>query len=248
MTSPSEERRMTSAEPAAIGSAGSVVGGTLRFGQAELEAVELLVEARRANQLFVRSGLDDPPLIEDDDPVGPLDGRETVRDDEHGAPLEERLERLLHEKLRFRIEARGRLVEEEDGRILEDGARDGEPLTFAAREAYAPVSDLRAVPLGHVEDEALRVRGAGRAVDRLLVGPFHAVRDVAPDGVVEEDRLLRDDAQHAAPRREVEIPEIAPVDPDRPRRRIVEAGHEIDEGRLPRAARADEGDHRAGGN
>ena len=163
----------------------------VRLGETELEPVELLVEARRLDQLGMGSGLDDASLVEDDDPVGALDGRETVRDDEHRAPREERLQRLLHEQLRLRVEAGGRLVEEKQPRVLVDGPRDRDALALAAREPDAPVADQGLVALPHLLDEAIGVRGARGAVDRVGLGVRDAIGDVVPHRVVEEDRLLR---------------------------------------------------------
>ena len=43
--------------------------------------VELLVRARRAEQLLVGTALDDDPALDDADAVGVPDGRETMGDD-----------------------------------------------------------------------------------------------------------------------------------------------------------------------
>jgi hypothetical protein len=69
---------------------------------------------------LVAPGLDDRPVIEDDDPIGALDGAEAVGDDDGGAPGLELLERLLDQVLALRVEGRGRLVEEEDLGVAED--------------------------------------------------------------------------------------------------------------------------------
>ena len=43
----------------------------------------------------------------------------------------------------FGIERRGRLVEKQDRGVLQDGARDAEPLALAARELGAALADER---------------------------------------------------------------------------------------------------------
>src|SRR5664279_1406755 len=88
----------------------------------ELQCVQPSIEAAEGEQLGVRALLDDAPGVEGDDTAGPLDRRQAVRDDEAGAPAHQRLERLLHEALRFRIERRGRFVEDQDRRVAVDGA------------------------------------------------------------------------------------------------------------------------------
>src|SRR5690606_6039939 len=85
------------------------------------------------DELAERAALDDPAVLEHEYLVGIRNGREAVRDDERGAPLAECIEGPLDAPLRFRIERARRLVENEDRCILENGARNGEPLALAAR-------------------------------------------------------------------------------------------------------------------
>ena len=67
---------------------------------------------------------------------------EPVGDDERRAVAREAGERLLHEPLRFGIERARRLVEQQDRRVLEDGARERQPLALAAgqTQARSPIS------------------------------------------------------------------------------------------------------------
>ena len=57
-----------------------------------------------------------------------------VRDDKRGAPRHQRLQRLLHRALALRVERAGRLVEQQDRRVLEHHARDRDALALATRE------------------------------------------------------------------------------------------------------------------
>ncbi len=50
-------------------------------------------------------------------------------------------QRLLHHPLILRIERGGRFVEEQDRRITEDGAGNGNALALAARKRDAPLAD-----------------------------------------------------------------------------------------------------------
>ena len=85
----------------------------------------------------MRSLLDDPTLGEDEDTVGVADGGEAVGDDEGGATLHEALEGFVDEALGLAVEGGGGFVEEEDFRICEDGAGNGDALALAARELGA---------------------------------------------------------------------------------------------------------------
>ena len=73
------------------------------------------------------------PLVHHQDAVGRADGREPMGDDQGGAALHQPVERGLDLALALGIERRGRLVEKQDRRILQDrrgrwrGAGAGRP-------------------------------------------------------------------------------------------------------------------------
>src|SRR5581483_3039549 len=92
-------------------------------------------ESALADQLVERAGLDDASLAKHQNARGVADGAEPVRDHEGGAALH-------------------RFVEDEDRRVLEQRAGDGEALALAAGQQPAALADAGL--------EALRV-----AVDEL---------------------------------------------------------------------------------
>ena len=63
------------------------------------------------------SDLDHPTMIEHDDLVCVANGRESVGNGERRPALGEALERVLDGPLGLCVERRGRLVEDEDGRL-----------------------------------------------------------------------------------------------------------------------------------
>src|SRR5215212_9486326 len=65
-------------------------------------------------EFFVRAVLDDAPLLEHEDDVRVDDLRDAVRDDDRGALLFNRVEAVLDLLGGHRVEARRRLVEEDD--------------------------------------------------------------------------------------------------------------------------------------
>ena len=107
-------------------------------------------------------------MIDDGDAVAEAVGFvHVVRRDQHGepAPVLDGGQHLPHGDARNRIEAGGRLVEEEDFRVVHQSARDLQPPPHAAGERLR----LRAAPLGEIDglqqlvDVALRC-SAGHAV------------------------------------------------------------------------------------
>ena len=119
-----------------------------------------------------------------------------VRDAERRRLRGERVERRL-ERLGDRVvEARRRLVEEEDGAALEDRARERDALLLAAAELRALLAAVLVQrEVAGVEDE---LRGARRGQDLVVRRAELAVGDVLADRTVEDLRVLGDDGEERA--------------------------------------------------
>src|SRR5258705_8656707 len=105
--------------------------GRTLFDISELKIVELRVNALVRQQFFMSARLHDLATGERDDARGAAHRRQAVRDDEGRSVDGEALERVEQGMLCCRIERAGRLVENEQRCILQESARDGEPLAFA---------------------------------------------------------------------------------------------------------------------
>src|ERR1700687_1384812 len=75
-----------------------------------LQLIELVINPALGQQLLVRSHLADLAFVHHDDLVGPLDGREPVRDDQRSPPFHHAVERVAHPELGLRIHTRSRLL------------------------------------------------------------------------------------------------------------------------------------------
>jgi hypothetical protein len=117
-----------------------------------LHADELGVGAAvpSGHEVVVRAHLGDGAGLQDGDEVGLADGGEPVRDDEGGAADHEAVQRLLHQLLRLGVQRACGLVEEEDGRVLEHGPGNGDPLLLAAGELQAALANLHAWPWSYM--------------------------------------------------------------------------------------------------
>src|SRR5213592_3666077 len=109
--------------------------------------MQAMIHAVARQKLLVRAALDDPAPVEDEYEVRVRDGRNAMRDDEHGAPLEEPLDRLLHQSLRLGIEGGRRLVENQYRWIRQQRAGDRQPLALSAGQSRAPLAQDRVVSL-----------------------------------------------------------------------------------------------------
>ena len=119
----------------------------------------------------MRAALDDRALVEHDDFIGVDDGREAMRDDQRGAAARDAVERVLDLALGEGIERRGRFVENEDGRIFQNGAGDGDALLFAAGEFQPALADLRFIAARRLFDEAVDLREARRLLTSASLAP-----------------------------------------------------------------------------
>ena len=70
--------------------------------------------------------------VEHEDPIGIAHGRQPVGDHQCRAVRGQPLDGLLDEGLALGVERAGRLVQKQDRRIAQDGARNGDALALAA--------------------------------------------------------------------------------------------------------------------
>ena len=143
-----------------------------------------------------------------------LDRFQMMRDHDGGSAFHQSVERLEHQLFGRRVEPRGRFIEDQDRRVADDGAGDGDALALAAGERHAALADHRVVAFRHPLDEFVRVGEPGRADDLIAGGFGFAVGDVLPDRRVEENRLLQDETDLLAQRSQSELAHVLSVDHD----------------------------------
>ncbi len=245
--SPSARRTASSRSAGSGPSSGGLVGRdgrprSRRDGGAgarlrDLARHQPVVRAPARQERRVTPALHDAASVEDQDPVGADHAREPVGADQRGPALHQAVERRLDGGLALRVDGRERLVEDEDRRVTEERAGDGDALALAAGEPHAPLADDGRVAVGEPLDERV---GAGRARGGLQLGR-RGVRlahpEVVLDGAVEEVGVLTHHGDPAAERVEAELAHVAPADPHVAALRIVEAQEELQHRRLPRSAR-----------
>ena len=174
-----------------------------------------------------------------------------MRDGDDGLALDEAPERVLDRGLGLAVERRGRLVEHEDRRVLEDDARERHALALPARELHPPLADMgiiAAPPLGigEIEDEAVGVRGM-RGGEHLGLGRIGAaIEEVVAHRAVQERRLLLDHADAGAQAGLLDRADVLPVDEDAAALGLVKAQEQLHERRFPRPRAAHDADLLAG--
>src|SRR6185437_2685251 len=118
--------------------------------------------------------------------------REAVGDDDGGAAFAQVGQGELHRDLALRIERAGGLVEQQDARVAQQGAGQGDALALAPRQALAAGADRGFVAQRQGGDEVGGGGGAGGGFDLRLGGVGAAHADVGGDRVVEQQGVLAD--------------------------------------------------------
>ena len=75
-------------------------------------------------------------------------------------------------------------------------------------------ADHGVVTVRRRHDELMGIGALGRLDDRVAAGVGVSVGDVAGDGALEEDRLLKDDADLAAEAAKLDLADVVAVDPN----------------------------------
>ena len=130
------------------------------------------------------------------------------------------------------IERAGGFVENEDARLGQQSARDGEALPLAAGELDAALADNGVVALGKAFGELIHARGTAGKEELLITGIGAREQDVLADGAVEEKRLLQHYAQLRAEGVQVDRGQIHIINQHPARRRRVEGAEQTDDGGL----------------
>src|SRR6476646_5731424 len=137
--------------------------------QPVLPAVHAPVAFSKFAQRLVGPAFHDSSLLKNQDLVNLADGGEAMGDDEGGTVLHQKLQAVLNQLLRFRIEAGSRLVQNEDSRVGEDGPGNGRALLLAPGKLQSAFSDNRVVLAVETLDKFIDM-GNAAGLDDLLSG------------------------------------------------------------------------------
>ena len=110
--------------------------------------------------ILVSPDIDDASGVEHDELIRATHRVQTVSDDEHRAVLRERRHDAGDGGLREGIEGRRRLVEDEQGGVLDERACEGQTLPLSGAHARRRLAEWCVVPLRPAMDERV---GLGQA-------------------------------------------------------------------------------------
>ena len=141
---------------------------------------------------------------------------ETMRDSDRRAILRHPSQCLLDGLFRLDIKRSRRLVQNEDSRIVQNGPRDGDPLTLASRQIVPVLFQPRVVTVRQADDKIVRVGDFGRLNNLFRLRARLRVLNILRDRPAEQERLLQHDADLRAQIFLPDHPDIDIVDPNLP--------------------------------
>src|SRR5256714_6366620 len=152
--------------------------------------------------------------IEHQHAVGAAYGAEPVRDDQRAAPAQQLLHRFFHQALALVVQTARRLVEDDDGGVLEKHSGERDTLALTAGKLDAALAHPRLEPLRQPLDELRRVRGPRGREHVLLARVGTRVRDVLTYGAAEQRGLLWHEADRATQVGERQLADVHAVERD----------------------------------
>mmetsp|Transcript_5842 Transcript_5842/g.10521 ORF Transcript_5842/g.10521 Transcript_5842/m.10521 type:complete len:202 (-) Transcript_5842:63-668(-) len=200
-----------------------MAGGLLETDEGGVGAVGV------GQQLVVRTTLHNHALFHNSNDIRAADGRQAMRHHHSCATSHQLLQRVLHQPLALRIQCRGCLVEQEDGRVLEHRACNGHALLLTAAQLHAALAHVSVVPLGQLLNEAGSIGSDRRGVHLRVAGAGAAKLDVICDRHGKQGWLLADQANVVAHPCERQRPHVRPVQSDGPACDVVKALHQADD-------------------
>ena len=127
------------------------------------------------------AGLYQPAFIKHNNPIGLLNSGKAMRDDQRGAPSHQHLQRLLDQVFGLRIQRGGGLIQQQDRRIAQQRAGDGDALALPARQTRPALSDPGLVSFRELRDELVGVSRFSGCAHLFLGRARPAVADIFQD-------------------------------------------------------------------
>ena len=194
----------------------------------------------------MRTLVDDLAPLQHQDEIGPADLAEPVGDEERRSLAADAIHRLLDAVFGGAVDGAGAVIQDQDARIGQEGASDGNALSLAAGQGHAALADLCRVALFKVQDEFMRLSLAGGALDVFLGRFGHAKGDVLGDGARKEKDVLLDGRDLGAQRFQFPVAHVDPIDQYLSALHVKNAIDQSGERALSAAGPADDGHGFAG--
>ena len=148
----------------------------------------------------------------------------------------------MHQPFALRVQGAGGLVQQQQDRVPQQGAGDGQALTLAAGEAHPALAEEGVETPRQPVQELTGMGGVRGAPHRRLRHPVQAVADVLPGIGAEDHRVLGDQGDVATKLRGVQVAQVDAVEAQGPDLGVVKAQQELQQGALTAPRGADQSD------
>src|SRR5207245_37352 len=155
---------------------------------------------------------------------------EVMSDQQAGAPSHKSVEGVPDLRFTLHIKARHRLVQDQDGGVPDNDARNGDSLPLASGKGRSPLADDRVVSVFKLQDEVVGVGRLGGGDDLFQARIRLPICDVFPDGRAEKHRVLEDHPDLAAKGLAAIVLDVQPVNRNATLLRVVEAEEQAHDG------------------
>ena len=146
----------------------------------------------------MRALFDDAAMVEHDDAIGLLHGRQPVCYHDRRAAGHCGFQRSLHHSLALCIQRAGRFVQQQQRRIFQYGARDGDALPLTARQPHAALAKEGFVAFRQGSQKVMREGGTRSSMNFVGGGIGPAVANVLEGAGRKDHRVLRHQADAVA--------------------------------------------------
>ena len=175
------------------------------------------------------------------DLVGAADGVQAMGDDQDRPAWCQPLDAVVQRGRVLRIQVRAGLVEDQEGRVFEERAREGQPLRLTSAQTCSSLADHGVVAGGQGCDELVRMGQARGGDDRVTRGVGARQEDIGGYGVMKKIRELGDPGHARAPGGGRDGEEGRTVEGDAASIRLQEAQEKVGDRRFAAAARPYQG-------
>src|SRR6478736_4792782 len=145
----------------------------------------------KRQQFLVGSALDDTAVIKHENLICAHDSGKPVRNYDASTVEHQSLERFLNETLRRSVHARGRFIQNQNWRILQERPRNRKPLLFADTQLYSALPHNAAQSVWQLIDKGTRVCHR-RCLQQFFIRRIRFPNlQVLADGAVKQKAFLR---------------------------------------------------------
>lgn len=130
------------------------------------------------------------PFIKHANLIGIFDRRKTVGDCNRGTRLHQSLQRLLHQTFRFSIQCRSSLIQNQNGRILQNSTGDTNTLSLTTGKFAATVTNIRIISFRLLHNKIMGIGNLSSFYNLLHSCIFYAKSNIIEKCIIKKNGFL----------------------------------------------------------